>query len=273
MILERARASALLGIVFLFSGSNYALAQANAPDMSKLTMTFREDFDSLSVSPNGPNTRWIAHTPWNGDFGDSRFADPIMGIFPFTIDNGMLRIEAKKNAAGKWESGLLCSFDANNKGFSQKYGYFEMRAKLPKGPGLWPAFWLVSLIDKSARAGIEIDVLEYYGQFPTDYEVNVNVSYKNPADAVPQGKPQKVYIQEGLLVNQFNTFGVWVDPEWIIFYLNRSEVYRKKTPAEHTRPLGVLVNLAMGPGWPIDKTPNPSIMEVDYVHVYALRDQ
>jgi hypothetical protein len=31
----------------------------------------------------------------------------------------------------------------------------------------------------------------------------------------------------------------------------------------------VLVNLALGSGWPIDHTPNPSIMKVDYVHVFA----
>jgi hypothetical protein len=31
----------------------------------------------------------------------------------------------------------------------------------------------------------------------------------------------------------------------------------------------LLLNLALGPGWPIDKTPNPSVMEVDYVPVYA----
>jgi hypothetical protein len=28
--------------------------------------------------------------------------------------------------------------------------------------------------------------------------------------------------------------------------------------------------LALGSGWPIDRTPNPSFMYVDYVHVYKM---
>jgi hypothetical protein len=40
-------------------------------------LVFREGFDGpLDVSPAGPGTRWIAHTPWNGDFGDAAFANP-----------------------------------------------------------------------------------------------------------------------------------------------------------------------------------------------------
>ena len=59
-------------------------------------VTFSEEFDKpLDVSPWGPGTRWIAHTPWCGDFGDARFADPVEG-FPFTIENGILRIEARR---------------------------------------------------------------------------------------------------------------------------------------------------------------------------------
>jgi hypothetical protein len=45
----------------------------------------------------------------------------------------MLRIEARKDANGKWHSGLLASADQWNDGFSQMYGYFEVRMKIPKG--------------------------------------------------------------------------------------------------------------------------------------------
>jgi hypothetical protein len=34
-------------------------------------------------------------------------------------------------------------------------------------------------------------------------------------------------------------------------------------------PFTILVNLGLGSGWPIDKTPNPSIMEVDYIRVWS----
>jgi beta-glucanase (GH16 family) len=61
-----------------------------------------------------------------------------------------------------------------------------------------------------------------------------------------------------------------VTKEWITFYLNRHEVFRIKTPKEHRRPLHVLLNLALGSGWPIDRTPDPSFMYVDYVRVYKM---
>lgn len=51
-------------------------------NLSDLIQTFSEDFDALDVSAWGPGTRWIAHTPWNGDFGSAAFADPKPG-FPF----------------------------------------------------------------------------------------------------------------------------------------------------------------------------------------------
>jgi hypothetical protein len=38
-----------------------------------------------------------------------------------------------------------------------------------------------------------------------------------------------------------------------------------------TAPSMILLNLALGSGWPIDNTPNPSVMKVDYIHAYARR--
>jgi hypothetical protein len=123
--------------------------KAPSLNLDGFEVTFSEDFDGeLDVSPWGPGTRWIAHTPWDGDFGDAAFADPVEG-FPFTIEKGILRIEARKDDSlkdkwnRKWAAGLLSSNDPKGNGFSQQYGYFEMRAKLPAGAGVWPAFWLM----------------------------------------------------------------------------------------------------------------------------------
>lgn len=244
--------------------------QAPSLDLSGFHVTFREEFDGpLGVSAWGPGTRWIAHTPWAGDFGDARFADP-GDDFPFTIKDGILHIEARKDNAGKWSSGLLASNDPLGNGFSQQHGYFEMRAKLPPGPGVWPAFWLCSSYnrkDKTAgRDGsVEIDVLEYYGRTPCSFTATVHVWQPRPHRS--EGRTVTTGPYE--VSTGFHNYGCMVDPQWITMYFDGVEVWRTKTPPEHNKPLMVLLNLALGPGWPIDKTPNPSIMEVDYVRVYA----
>src|SRR4051794_12868775 len=108
----------LVGVACIEAGA----AEGDTIDLSPDRLTFDEPFDTLSVSPSGPGTRWIAHLPWKGTFGDAKFVDPQPG-FPFTIEDGTLRIEMRKGADGKWASGLLASVDANGHGFSQQYGY------------------------------------------------------------------------------------------------------------------------------------------------------
>jgi beta-glucanase (GH16 family) len=234
-------------------------------DLDGYRLTFAEEFtDELDVSAWGPGTRWIAHTPYAGDFGDARFADPEEG-FPFTVQDGVLRIEARKDG-DQWRAGLLSSVDPNGNGFSQQYGYFEMKAKLPKGEGTWPAFWLLGverLKDKSVT-NIEIDVVEQYGVNPHALHTVVHLWHadgRHWADGQP-------FIVEGM-TDDFHTYGVLVTPEDIVFYFDGVELRRIPTPEEAKVPLYVLVDLALGGGWPIDKTPNPSLMYVDYIRAYA----
>jgi beta-glucanase (GH16 family) len=236
-------------------------------DLSDLTQSFSEDFDSLDVSAWGPGTRWIAHTPWNGDFGAAAFADPKPG-FPFTTKDGELRIEVAKGADGKWRSGLLASVDRQGKGFAQQFGYFEMRARFPAGKGLWPAFWLIGL-DRSTHTS-EVDVVEHYGHMPGRYTASIHVwDRREPKKSRTTHK--FVAVPPNSLYEGFHTYGVKIDSEWTRFYFDRREVASVPTPAEHRQPMYLLIDLGLGPGWPIDETPNPSFMYVDYVRAWRKR--
>jgi len=263
-----------LGIVFTIAGARGDDAPGPGPslDLCRFQPTFTEDFDTLSVSPHGETaSRWIAHTPWNGDFGDAAFADP-RPDFPFRVHDGILDIEARKGPDGKWQSGLLASATPSGGGFAQRYGYFEMRGQLPPGPGTWPGFWLNSnQRPDDKNPGVEIDVIEYYGQFPTGYHSAVHVWDKvDPKQSRVQD--HIVDVPLGSLTGGFHTYGVDVEPDTITFYLDRRKTWSVATPPELRDPSMVLVDLALGSGWPIDKTPNPSIMKVDYIHVYAPRN-
>jgi len=229
-------------------------------------ITFREEFDKpLDVSAWGSGTKWIAHTPYNGDFGDSEFADPRKG-FPFNVNNGILTIEARKDSSGKWESGLLCSVDTKGKGFSQQYGYFEMRAKFPEGPGTWPAFWLLALrklVDRNDM-GFEVDIVEQYGREP---DILHSVLHWWYPDRIHKSVGNKFVVET--MFKDFHTYGFLWDEQNMIWYFDGVELWRHPTPEESKTPMYVLIDLALGPGWPIDKTPDPSTMEVDYVRVYS----
>lgn len=245
------------------------LSQGDVPesDLCGYKIVYADEFNDLSVSAWEANgSRWIAHTPHNQDFGDAKFVDPEPG-FPFEVDNGILRIEARKDSAGKWRSGILSSIDQYGNGFALKYGYFEMRAKLPPGAGVWPAFWLGTNQSKnSLDPSIEFDVFEYYGRAPGMFQSVLHVWFKDSDKT--RSEIHITDVDTGTLSRDFHTFGVDVDPAWAIVYFDRREVWRVRTPVEHKKPLGLLIDLALGSGWPIDMTPNPSFMYVDYVRAY-----
>jgi beta-glucanase (GH16 family) len=68
----------------------------------------------------------------------------------------------------------------------------------------------------------------------------------------------------------FHTYGALINPDYIHFYFDGVELWKAPTPPEATEPLYVMVDLALGGGWPIDQTPNPSHLLVDYIHATLL---
>ncbi len=234
-------------------------------DLSGYHITFSDDFhEKLDVSGDGPATRWIAHTPWNGDFGDAVFDNPGPDG-PFSTGPDGLTITAHQDPKGRWHSGLLCSRDRdgpNAFGFAQQYGYFEMKAELPSGSGTWPAFWLVG-VNKHPTAA-EIDVVEYYGGFPAHFH-SVEHIWQNGHDTLHLNHLQS--IAPGILSSQYNTYGILITPTETNFYFNRQEIWSTPTPPEYRQPMYMLVNLALGAGWPIRLKP-PVQMRVAYIHVF-----
>jgi beta-glucanase (GH16 family) len=269
--------SSALGVVVVSWMQATSAQTVGAPGSScELRPVFIEDFneetapnrriENISSTRIGP-ARWTAHTPWHGDFGDAIFADPLPGG-PFSIKDGVLSITASKDSEGRWRSGLIAAADATGAGSGTRYGYFEARMKMPPGPGTWPAFWLASLKPvEEPGPKVEIDAVEYYGKFTSSYQTAWHVWSKDPAKA--KGNLTLIKVSEGSLVDDFHTYGIDISPKTISFFLDGRQVWSQPTPAELDGPMYPLVNLALGSGFPIDKTPNPSTLLVDYVHVYG----
>lgn len=98
--------------------AGYAAATATTPmvdaelNLCAMTLSFADEFDTMSIaSRDGRAAKWTAHTPWNGDFGDAVFIDPGPNG-PFAVKDGILSITARKDANGRWTSGLISAADS-----------------------------------------------------------------------------------------------------------------------------------------------------------------
>jgi len=256
-------APACSGVGFPDASEDIAVAAPDI-DLEHYELTFDEGFRKVDVSAYRCDTRWIAHTPWHGDFGSAKFADPSRG-FPFKTRNGLLRIEARKDPSEGWMSGLLSLRNTCGEGFAQQYGYFEARAMLPEGDGLWPAFWLIGV--NTERYTAEIDVIEHHGHMPAKFSTTIHV-HPVAKDVKRIQLSQTLSVPQGSLSARFNTFGVSVDENEMIFYFNRKEYWRTPTTEEFRQPLYPLVNLAMDAGYTTEDTPESAFMYVDYVRIY-----
>jgi hypothetical protein len=141
-----------------------------------------------------------------------------------------------------------------------------MTSTFPPGPGLWPAFWLVTA-DHSLPLTVEVDAIEYYGLDPKHYFVTVTVRPKDPK--LWRSVHVRLDVPDESLVTGPHAYGVAVGNKDVVFYRDRQEVFRTPTPPELVKPLGILLNLALGSGFPITETPNPSRMVVSRVVHYS----
>jgi len=109
-----------------------------------MVLIFADEFDGSALD----DSKWNPCYPW-GDQGCTNSGNAEEEWYlpgEILVENGLLRLRARENAVsgsdGKsypYTSGMVSSHDR----FSTTYGYFEMRAKMPRGKGLWPAFWLL----------------------------------------------------------------------------------------------------------------------------------
>ncbi len=122
------------------------------------TLVWSDEFNGTALDA----TKWTPQTgngcPGNCGWGNSELENYTTSTNNLRVENGTLVLEARKDAAGNYTSGRVTS----SGNFSRKYGRFEMRAKIPAGTGLWPAFWMLPTTGPWPTTG-EIDVMENRG--------------------------------------------------------------------------------------------------------------
>ena len=146
--------------------------------------------------------------------------------------------------------------------FSFLYGTVEMRAKLPKGQGIWPAFWMLPAHEKSWPP--EIDIVEMLGHKPnTLYMSNHRGIWPNQAvDMSSHTGPD--------FSADYHLYTLEWAPGWLRWKIDG--VTRKETTeGVPDQPMYLILNTAVGgkwPGRPDDKTRFPQHFYIDYIHVH-----
>ncbi|GAA4603199.1 beta-glucanase (GH16 family) [Actinoplanes octamycinicus] len=188
---------------------------------------------------------------------------------------GQLVIEARKQdyQGRQYTSARM---NTSNK-FHTQYGRVEARIKVPKGNGLWPAFWMMGADFLQGRPwpyNGEIDIMEILGRNTNELYTTLHAPAYNGAGGYGQKYTSSVDLSQ-----DFHVYAVEWDSKGMRFFLDNTLVFTAaKDTVENTRgpwiydhPFYLILNLAVGgdfPG-PIDATtPFPSRMLVDYVRVY-----
>jgi len=189
------------------------------------------------------------------------------------VADGLLHLVARVQRAHghPFTSGMIQSggTPTTPAGFSFLYGYAEMRAKFPRGAGMWPAFWL---LQTNGRWPPEIDIMEWQG---VDPKGDVTTIHWRGGDGQDEQDGSTYYAAVPLCA-AYHTYAVDWEANAVTWYFDGRAVKRFAEPARIPHlPMYVLLNLAIG-GWEkgqLDPNPSdfPADFAVDYVRVWSKR--
>jgi beta-glucanase (GH16 family) len=192
---------------------------------------------------------------------------------------GRLVIRGVRTRSGEWTSARL-----KTQGLEEfQYGRVEANMRLPVGPGLWPAFWMLggNIASVGWPSCGEIDLMENVpvgsGLGPT----TIRSTLHGPGYSGTQGLGQDYSLGRGGRVDTaFHAYGAIWSPRMIQFYVDDpGNVFFVRTERDvpagarwvYDGPFFAILNLAIGgdwPGPPDASTPSPAEVLVDYVRVY-----
>ncbi|GLY03478.1 MULTISPECIES: family 16 glycosylhydrolase [Actinoplanes] len=279
------KARALLAaavIATTLAGALTIASRSDTADAAVGAITWSDEF-------NGAAGAAVDTSKWNFDIGGGGFGNNELQYYTSSTNNvrqdgaGNLAITARKENPSNYQCWYgTCTYTSGriltSGKFTQKYGRFEARIKIPKGQGIWPAFWMLG--DNLGSVGWpqsgEIDIMENVGKEPN----TVYGTIHGPGYSGGGGKSGGKTISAPL-GDAFHSYAVEWSPNLIVWQLDGVEYYRV-TPATVSgstwvfdHPFYMILNVAVGGNWPGSpdaSTSFPQTMLVDYVRVSAWND-
>lgn len=246
-------------------------ASSTAPAVAR-KLIWSDEFET----PGLPNT-----AKWNYDTGGHGFGNNELQFYTVNrpenarVENGKLIIETRKET---YQNRAYTSAKIWTKGKVEwQGGRIEVRAKLPKGRGTWPAIWMLSAKNpmKWPLDG-EIDIMEHVGFDEGVVHGTIHTEAYNHVKKTQKGKSTPV----SDATQAFHVYAIDWDSERIAFYVDDQNYYtisKTETGTKYEQwpfdqPFYLILNVAVGGNWGgqkgVDDTIFPARMEVDYVRVY-----
>lgn len=235
-------------------------------------LVFNDDFDGDSLD----TTKWGYNYSWGHSHNHAAWCVPENVI----VKDGILTLKGENkqhpDAVGKqgtfnnkkydivYTSGAI---NTHHK-YNFDYGYFEARLKMPKGKGMWPAWWML-------RDGWppEIDMLEVLCSKPN--ELHVNFHY---GPSWNEHYSHEQVLNLGLdTSDEFHTYGFEWTPDYMRYYVDGVQVghdFTNKEAISQARGMYMILNLAID-GWdgkPNDETVWPALYQCDWVRVWQTNE-
>jgi beta-glucanase (GH16 family) len=247
---------------------NYINSEVNG---SETNLFWSEDFDTDGL----PNPKH-----WSYDVGDHGWGNNELQYYTSSnlenaiVKNGTLKIIAKKDDTQP--KGFTSARLVTKNKIFRKYGYIEVKAKLPKGIGTWPAIWMLPEENKYGGwpSSGEIDIMEHVGYDPGNVHGTVHTLAFNHTKGTQRGKIQSVPNFD----DSFHVYAIDWQEDKIDFYIDGVRYHTfentkkgfEEWPFDHDYHL--ILNIAVGGNWGgakgIDESIWPQTLEIDHIRWY-----
>jgi beta-glucanase (GH16 family) len=234
------------------------------------SLVWADEFNGNAVDPAN----------WGYDLGGGGWGNHELETYDqasATVQNGELVITAQKNPNGTYSSARLKTQGKK----SWMYGKVAARLRLPKGQGLWPAFWMLgdSVTTAGWPASGEIDIMEMIGGGEDRDDSTYGTLHWDASGHASTGTGRAEIPDPQILADDYHVFEIEWDPANIIWKrdgveFGRSSIDTKQWPTmtEFHAKFFIILNLAVGgdwPGNPDSSTVFPQTLSVDWVRVYS----
>jgi beta-glucanase (GH16 family) len=248
-------------------------AAASAPSAAGWTLVWHDEFET----PGAPDP-----SRWSYDVGDNGWGNRELQFYTDNrrenarVENGRLILEARREP---WQKAAYTSARLVTKGKGDWcYGRFEIRAKLPRGRGTWPAIWMLPTVwdlgDGKWPDNGEIDIMEHVGHRPAI----VHASTHTRKHQWQIGTQRTATIGVPDASDAFHTYTLEWDPDEIRMYVDDQHYFTSRREGgdwqswPFYRPFHLILNIAVGGAWGgeqgVDDAIFPQRMEVEFVRVY-----